>query len=128
MTAEYHAVETVGVKATTTDATETEIARFSTQANKTYLLSGRVLGRSTTNNAGYLVAATFKNVAGTITQVGTTAAIATHEDAGAWAVAFSIDAADDPNDPDDLGQIILTVTGEAGVTVSWLAAIDILEV
>ena len=120
--ANHNSVQAVGVKVTTTDATATEIARFQTQEDKTYLVTARIIGKSTTNNGGYILAATFKNVDGTVTQVSTTTAVATHEDAGGWAATIAVDAVTDTTD------VIVTVTGEAAVTVNWVAALDILEV
>lgn len=118
----HNSTTAVGVKVTTTDATATEIARFQTQEDKTYLIMARVIGRSATNNGGYVMIATFKNVDNTVTQVSTTTAAATHEDAGAWAATIAVDGVTDTTD------VIVTVTGEAGVTVEWVCALDILEV
>lgn len=116
----HNSTQMVGVKVTTTDATKTTIATFQTVSDKTYQVIARIIGRSATNNASYLLAATFKNVAGTLTQVSTTAGTVGQEDNGAWDATLEISGADTTD-------ILATVTGEAALTVYWTCALDILE-
>lgn len=59
---------------------------------RTIVLGKQVGGTSGTvgNAASYEICGTFKNLDGTVTQIGTTTALITHEDDADWGVAFSI--------------------------------------
>lgn len=100
----------------TTDATVTTIGTITPAASTTTFLEARVWARRTggasgtaEDGAAYIFAGTFKNAAGTITQIGTTTAIATHESQAGWAADFTISGTD----------VLIQVTGAAGNNVTW---------
>lgn len=101
----------------TSDATVTTLKRIDLTNNKTYLFDIHVVARRTSGGnegAGYQVAATFRNDSGTVTQVGTTTAVATHEDVAGWAVTLAISGT----------FVDVKVTGVAAVTIDWVGVID----
>ena len=110
-----------GVSVTTTDATVTDATLFTTQSNKAYHVVAKVVATETADHdevAGYIRAATFKNDGGTLTQVGSTTAVATHEDTAGWDVTL-----------DATGTTIrLRVTGAAATVINWRVDLEILEV
>lgn len=114
-----NAVLPVSVKTTTTDGTITTGATFSTQRNHAYLVFAHVVASSGSTTAGYIRAATFENNAGTLTQVGTTTAVATHEDIGA-----PMDCDLDASGTD----IRVRITGDPGRTIKWNIDLNIREV
>lgn len=101
----------------TTDATVTSLATLATTDDYTYIITAEVQGAVNTggNTAGYGRAATFKNVAGTLSQVGSTTALWTHEDAAGWDCDIDADGTD----------IRIRVTGAAATTIDWLGDIYI---
>jgi len=116
----------------TTDATQQAItlsngttgktAVLTTVTGKVYQVTADVVGKqSTTHFAGCTIVATFKNVAGTVTQVGTTQIISPNQTAGDWGTAgvfaaFTVSGAD----------IRVSVTGKAATTIDWRMALDYL--
>lgn len=97
---------------TTTDATPTVLRGYdASAASTTYSISAKVVAVRTAPSvvsAGFKLEAVFKNVAGTVTQVGTTAKLI-NSDVGTWDVAFSISST----------TINLSVTGAASETIKW---------
>ena len=71
----------------------------------------RVSGRKNdgTEAAGYVLAATYRRAGGTTTQVGTTTALATHEDSSGWDATL---------DASGTG-VRVRVTGAGSTTVDW---------
>jgi len=110
-----------GVSVATTDATVTEATTFQTESNKAYLVWLRVIATETADHdevAGYIRAGTFKNDGGTLTQIGSTTSVATHEDTGAWDVTLDATGT----------KIRVRVTGAAATLINWRVDLDILEV
>jgi len=112
-------------RAATTDATVTTIATVAVPASTTSLIEARVVARRTggsagaaDDGAGYLVAATFKGASGTVAQIGSTTAVATHESQAAWNVSFTVSG----------GNALLQVTGAANNNVTWHATVRVYAV
>lgn len=115
-----------GVRALTTDATQTTLAEFQTRSNHAYLVTAKVLGLKTNDFnlvAGYRLHGVFKNVGGTLSLVQSTVddfgATSAGEDPGAaaWAVILDTSGA----------TIRVRVTGAASTNITWLADVDVLE-
>lgn len=100
----------ISVRATTTDGTIATGATLSTQRNHAYLVTANVVASSGSTTAGYILAATFENNAGTLSQVGTTTSIAAHED-----IAAPMDCVFDTSGTD----IRVRITGDPGRTIKW---------
>jgi len=103
-------------KVTTTDATVTTLKTFPTVLDTTYSIKVRVLARRTGGTAGtngdsalYEKVACFRNILGTVTQLGTTTDLVTIESVPAYDVTFDILATD----------IRLRVTGVANTNITW---------
>lgn len=97
----------------TTDATVTTAFSFTTSSNTSYSIRVSVSGRKTNatagNTNGYELAATFKDVSGTTTQVGTTTVLHSAENTVGWDCTI-----------DNSGTSIrVRVTGSASNTVVW---------
>lgn len=111
-----------GVYTNTTDATVTTAAVFSTVNNRGYKIVAKVTGIATDDFdevGSYMLAATFKNDAGTLTQVGSTRSLHTaDESVGGW------DATIDASGTD----IRVRVTGASATPISWLVEADVTEV
>lgn len=104
-------------KVTTTDGTITTIATIAVPASTTVMIEARVTARRTGGAAGtaedgaaYIIAAAYKNVAGTATEIGE-GSIFSAEDQGAWSVTFT------PSGSNTLMQ----VTGATDNNISWIA-------
>lgn len=98
----------------TANATPVETLVLAPPTNTTMTVRYRIVGRRTDgggvgNTGSYDLVGTFKNIAGTLTQVGATAVLATVEDTAGWAAAFSINTT----------RIGVTVTGAAAETIDW---------
>jgi hypothetical protein len=100
----------------TTDATVTTIHTIAIPASTTVALIAHVNARRTGGAAGtaedgafYIRAATFKNVAGTATQIGATTAIHTNEDQAGWDVTFAVAG----------GNALVQVTGAVDNNITW---------
>lgn len=119
--AKHNTLDLLGESVTTTDATVTTLSSFQTVPGKAYEVFARVVGLNTdyTQGAGYERSASFRTVAaGTLSQVGSTAATVTNEDNAAW-------------DCEIVGSgttIIVRVTGANGATINWRADVNILVV
>ena len=104
-----------GAYVQTTDATVTNLWTYTVATDETISILVIVNGTSANNavRAGYLLFATAADDSGILAQVGTTAVLATNEEAAAWDATIDISAA----------QIRIRVTGAAGVTINWTATI-----
>jgi len=103
-------------KVTTTDATATTIATIAIPSSTTVMIEARVTARRTggasgtaEDSAGYIIAAVYKNVSGTATEVGETA-IFTAEDQAGWDCSVSPSS----------GNALIRVTGAASNNISWV--------
>lgn len=108
---------TTGATVSTTDATATTIATITIPPETTMLIDVKVVARRTGGSSGtdedgaaYIVAAAYKNVAGTATEIGETAIFAAEDQVG-WGCAFSGSGAN----------ALLKVTGAANNNVDWSA-------
>jgi hypothetical protein len=106
----------------TTDATVTTLHSLATTTDYTYVVEVKVIARRTGgasgaagDSAGYSLLGTFKNVAGTVTQVGTTSVVATHESQAAWDCVFDISTTN----------IRVRITGAAGNNVTWHSTVEL---
>lgn len=102
-------------KVLTTDATATGLVRISVPTNKTVMIDVFIAARRTGGSAGtigdsafYHLTGAYKNVAGTLTGIGTPTLIQGEDQVG-WAVAFS-----------SSGEFaVVTVTGAANNNITW---------
>lgn len=113
--------QSTGVKLNTTDATETVAATFQTKTDTAYYIRARIVAVETVDHdeiGVYDIIGGFKNDGGTLTQVGSTAAVATIESTSAWAVAFAVS-----------GTVVqVKVTGAALTVMTWRVDMYVLEV
>lgn len=103
-------------RTTTSDATPKTIRTFGAPRETTTLIEAVVTARRTGGAAGaqedgaaYRVAAAFKNVGGTATQIGATAAPFAMEDQAGWGVAFVPSGAN----------VMLQAAGAADNEIAW---------
>lgn len=94
---------------TTTDATVTTIQTLTMRDNTTVQVSARVSAFNATTSASYWRVATFRSVAGTVTQVGATTAVSTGEDNAAMDCTIDTTA----------NTIRIRATGIAATTILW---------
>lgn len=97
----------------TTSATPDVVASRTVEDGKCEVLEVAISAMRSTlaEAAGYVIVGTFRRTGGAVTQVGTTTALVTNEDAAGWAVAFVV-----------VGTAVqVQVTGAAGSTVDWRA-------
>lgn len=102
-------------KVSTTDTTATTIATLAVLTDEVHTIEAFVTGIKDDESqaAGYVIAGTFRNAAGTITQVGTTTAVHTVEDDASWAAAFTVSGTN----------VLVQVTGNTGDNVAWTSEI-----
>jgi len=100
----------------TTNATVTTLHTFTIPASTTYTVTSWVVARRTGGTGGtaedgaaYTISATFKNVAGTATQIGTTTIISTAENQAAWDCVYDVTGA----------TARVRVTGATNNNVTW---------
>lgn len=112
-------------RVTTTDATVTTILTLTPPNNYTTTVDCTVLARRTggvsgaaDDGAGYKRYATFKKNAGTVTQIGTTTATATHESVAGWDATITVSG----------GTVLIRGTGAATTDVTWHTTCRIYEV
>lgn len=112
--------ESVTGTVSTTDATVTTINTIAIPGSTTVMLEAYVWARRTGGSSGtaedgaaYIVRATYKNVAGTATLIGSVQANYTAEDQAGWTATFSVSS----------GNVLLRVTGAANNNVSWKSAV-----
>lgn len=106
----------------TTNATVTTLATLSTQSNRIYRFEAMVTARCTGgaggnagNGASYKVSATFRNIAGTLTQIGSTS-VAADEDVAVS--GYDVTVATSGTD------ILIQIAGAATDNVTWDATVD----
>lgn len=107
--------DTVHEDVQTTDATVSNILSVATASSNNYTIRAFVTAIQTAGSgtvghgAGYEVVATFRNIAGALTQIGTTTTLYTHEDNAGWNCGIVVSGTN----------IIVQVTGEASKTIRW---------
>jgi hypothetical protein len=104
----------------TTNATITTIATLATTTDGIAIVTATVGGKSSatpTEEAGFVITGVFSNVAGTVTQIGSTLdGLHVHDDAG-WACAFAVSTSN----------VLVRVTGDAIDQVYWTCKAEILK-
>ena len=110
------AEDTIQQKITTTNATVTYTTIQTAAANYTYLIQTTVIARRTAGGAagdsnGYILSGLFKDVAGTVTQIGTTGKTIVGESDPACDADYNVSGT----------SIRLSVTGIAAVDYTWHA-------
>lgn len=112
----------ISVRYTTTDGTVANGATFAPAVGHAYVVTATVVASDGTTTASYGRVATFDyTAAGTLAQVGTTAALWTHEDIAA---PMNVDI-----DADDTTKLIrVRVTGDPGRTIRFNIDTDIREI
>lgn len=100
---------------TTTDGAQTVILATPVALNKTILIEAVVIARraggtsgSEGDSAGYIVNGCYKNVNGTVSEVGETS-IFSAEDQAQWTATMDVSGSN----------VVVLVTGAAGNTVNW---------
>ncbi len=102
----------------TTDASQTVAGTMTTVSGRSYILEiiilarrtgGANIGGSLGDTNSYKLTGTFKNISGTLTQVGTTTEVFSDEDAGSWSVALGVSSL----------SIQVLVTGAANTNIRW---------
>jgi hypothetical protein len=101
--------EVVAVGATTV------ILKFTAPTNCATLIVVDAVVRGTASGAGYGRAATFRRGTSTLTQVGTTTSLFTHESDAAWDLTIAASGAD----------IEVTATGSASLETIWSFTADL---
>lgn len=103
------------VKIKTTDATVTGLLRIDLQTDKTVMIDAHIVARRTGGTLGangdsawYRLTGAYKNIAGTLTGVGTPSLVG-GEDQAAWNVGFTSAGL----------SATVTVTGAAGNEITW---------
>lgn len=96
----------------TTNGTQTTAGTYTPADGKAVEVVVRVSGRKSdgTQAGGYLLSAAFRRAGGTTTQVGTTTALATHEDDAGWDATLDASGTD----------VRVRVTGAGATNVDWL--------
>lgn len=109
----------------TTNATITTIATISIPSSTTVTIEIHVSARRTggiagaaEDGAGYVQQATYKNVAGTATLIGSVNADFTAESQAAWDVTFAVSGAN----------VLIRVTGAADNNISWYCAANVYQI
>lgn len=118
MAQNFTVVKRTGLTLQTVDGAVNVIGTFPIQASKAYTIDVLALAlRDTlTEAAGYRRVATFRSsAAGVVTQVGSTTAVATHEDDATWDVAFAISGTN----------VNIVVTGNPGKIINWRADTEV---
>lgn len=113
-------------RAATTDGTVTTLHTVTIPASTTVMLQATVVARRTGGSSGtaedgasYIIAGTFKNSAGTATQIGTTTVIHSNESQAGWDCVFDVTGA----------TARVRVTGAANNNVTWhLAELKLMQV
>lgn len=113
-------------RVTTTDATPTTLHTVTIPASTTVHLEARVVARrtggvagTTEDGASYIRIATYKNVAGTATIIGTITLSHAAEDQGGWNATFVVSG----------GDVLVQVTGAVDNNVTWhLAELKVMQV
>jgi hypothetical protein len=106
-----------GTHVNTTDATVTTVGQLPTKSNKIYTVIAKVNGMTTdvtTGQASYLLHALFKNVAGTLTLVGSVDAVSAIETNAAWDCTLDASGTD----------IRVRVTGAAATNIVWHCQVE----
>lgn len=100
----------------TTDATSTTVLTYPTASNKSYQLFVRITGRRTGGSSGaagdsaaFRLGAAFKNVAGTLSQVGSDNLTVVGRDQAAWTAQTAVSGTN----------VLVKVSGAANNNVSW---------
>lgn len=107
---------------TTTNAGVTTLATVTIDASTTTFLEAHIAARRTggvagtaEDGAGYVIRATYKNVAGTPTLIGAINADYTAEDQAGWNATFVIGGA----------TVIVQVTGAVNNNISWYCDVEV---
>lgn len=105
-------------KVLTTNATVTTLHTVATTTGFSYRITAKVGALRTSGTAGtvgdtaaFYITGVFKNIAGTVTQLGTTVSIDTQKDQPAWDADFVISSTN----------VLLRVTGAVNNNISWVA-------
>lgn len=109
----------------TNNATITTVETIATTTNTTIQIKAEVIGRRTGgtggtagDGAGYFIVGTFKNIGGTVTQIGTTTNLHTAEDQAGWDCVFTISGTN----------ILVQITGATNNQVVWHCHADYKQV
>jgi len=106
----------------TTDATPLVISNLTTATtnNTVYLVEAKVVARRSddgTEGAGFIVRGTYRNNAGTLTEIGTDT-MYVGEEGSTWSVIMGVDGTN----------ITITVTGQAAKTIQWGGNVNVTSI
>lgn len=116
MAATQNVVQLKSTRLTTTDGTITTGVTFTPKPNAGYVIMATIIASDGSTTASYGRVATFENADGTVTQVGTTTSLWTHED-----IAAPMDAVFDVSGSD----VRLRVTGDPGRRIEWVLNLEV---
>lgn len=109
---------------TTVDGVATTINTIPIAASKAYRIVAEVVGHRYGGTAGaagdsasYMIIATFKNEAGTVTQVSTTSPVGVHENQAPWNVTFLISGTN----------VLVQVLGAGFNDIAWNSYVTVME-
>lgn len=109
----------------TNNATITTVETIATTTDTTIQIKAEVIGRRTGgtggtagDGAGYFIVGTFKNIGGTVTQIGTTTNVHVVEDQAGWNCVFTISGTN----------ILVQITGATNNNVVWHCHADYKQV
>lgn len=112
-------------RVTTNNATITTVQTIATTTDTTLQIKAEVIGRRTGgtggtagDGAGYFIVGTFKNIGGTVTQIGTTTNVHVVEDQAGWGCVFTISGTN----------ILVQITGATNNNVVWHCHADYKQV
>lgn len=110
-----HGATYEGTKQTTDDTADEEVFAFLPTNQKTTMVEANIVGLKSDYSvgAGYKLIATFRRDGDTVTQIGATTAVATHEDAAGWDADIQVKSSETPD------QVQVVVTGAAATTINW---------
>lgn len=104
----------------TTDATTTSALRIGIPTDRTMLIEARIVARRTGGGSGatgdsawYVMKAGFKNIAGTLTQIGSTDLVSGENQAG-WNVGVQTSG----------NNAVIVVLGAAGNNITWESTVS----
>jgi len=103
--------EVIGGGTSTTDATPTDVpnAYIDTGTGTKHTIEVEITATSGNNMASYKYIGSFKNVSGTVSQVGSTTVVHSAEDVSGWDAGFNISGT----------RVYVQVTGAAATSITW---------
>lgn len=111
MANKFNVIDATGIYGRTTDGDFNTLASLTIPEDSVVLISVRLVAIRTdeTQGAGYTRFGTFRNSSGTVTQIGSTTSVATHEDDSTWDFQFLVSGT----------EVAIQVKGNPGKIINW---------